>query len=290
MLAPLLVAAALGCAGPRVEPEAATPLAYEIRAPSGGRALLFGSIHVARANQWALPDSLARELERADLLVLEIDPSATSAEEIGRLVFGLGAMPPGQRLRQVVSDETWQLLEERAPEMGQSIEQLDRLKPWAVMLQLWKFSLRGSGFHAKHGVERDLVAGAPGLPMRGLETPYEQLSTLDDLPFPVQDRMLLDALRPGDDLDALMRAWLDGDRERLQAIVFDDSRDPKLAIFYEQFYYQRNARMAEALEEILQETRRAFVVVGAAHLLGTRGIPSLLRASGYQVRQVSGKF
>lgn len=270
-------------------PEVATPIAFEIQAPNGGRALLFGSIHVARANQWTLPRSLTRELEHAEVLVLEIDPRAMSSEEIAQLVFGLGAMPQGQRLRQVVSDETWRLLEEQAPKTGQSIEQLDRLKPWVVMLQLWKSSLRGTGFHAEHGVERDLVANAPGLPIRGLETPYEQLSALDNLPFPVQDRMLRDALLPGDDLDVLMRAWIDGDGQRLEAIVFDDPRDPKLAIFYERFYYRRSARMADVLREILQETPRAFVVVGAAHLLGKRGIPSLLRASGYQVRQVSGK-
>ncbi len=287
MLAPLLIAAALGCAGARVDPGAATPLAFEVRAPSGGRALLFGSIHVGRANQWTLPDSLTRELERAELLVLEIDLSATSPEELQQLMLGLGVMPPGQRLRQVVSDETWRLLEQRAPKTGQTIEQFDRLKPWVVALQLMVFSFQAAGFEAERGVEHELLTDSPALPVRGLETPYDQLSTFDGLPYPVQDRMLLEALRPGD--DALMEAWRSGDAERLEAIVFKDRNDPELAIFYEETYDRRNARMAEVLEEILQETQRAFVVVGAAHLLGARGIPSLLRESGYQVRQVSGK-
>lgn len=294
ILASLLVAAVLGCAGapPPEDDSAATPLAYQVSAPGGGRALLFGSVHVARANQWVLPEEITRELERAQVLVLEIDLAKTSQEEMLQLMLGLGVMPPGQRLRQVVSDETWSLLEERAPEAGVPIEQLDQLKPWVVALQFIALSLQRAGFDPEHGVEQELVRESPELPVRGLETAYEQLSSFDDLPYPVQDRMLLDALRPTDEqapeLDALMEAWRRGDARQLEAIVFDDRDDPELARFYEETYDRRNMRMAESLEEILAETERAFVVVGAAHLLGDRGIPALLRASGYEVRQVSG--
>jgi len=293
-LAPLLLVAALGCAGPPpVDPETDSPLAYAVRAPDGGRAVLFGSIHVARENQWELPDLLTRELARSELLVLEIDLAATSSGEVAQIMLGLGVMPPGQRLRQVVSDETWELLLEQAPETGQPIEQIDRLKPWVVALQFIGYSLQKAGFDPQHGVERDVVAGAPSLPVRGLETAYEQLSTFDDLPFPVQDRMLLDALRPSEEqapeLDALMQAWRSGDAERLEAIVFEDRSDPELSIFYQETYDRRNLRMVEALEEILRDTERAFVIVGAAHLVGTRGIPSLLREFGYDVRQISGR-
>lgn len=292
-LAALLAVCALGCAGlsPR-ESNVATPLAYEVQAPGGGRALLFGSVHVARERRWRLPDALTRELESAQLLVLEIDMRATTAEELLELMLGLGVMPPGQRLRQVVSDETWALLERRGPETGQTLEELDRLKPWVVALQFIGFSLQRAGFDSEHGVERGLVDEAPKLPVRGLETPYEQLSMFDDLPYPVQDRMLLEALRPGDqqnvEIEALMEAWRLGDARQLEKIVFSDRSDPQLALFYEETYDRRNVRMAESLEEILQETERAFVVVGAAHLVGARGLPTILRNSGFRVRQVSG--
>ena len=283
----------VGCASLASRPSnLATPLAYEVHAPGGGRALLFGSVHVAREKAWQLPDSLTRELETAELLVLEIDMDATSSEELFQLMLGLGEMPPGQRLRQVVSDETWALLERRAPETGRTLEELDRLKPWVVALQFIGFSLQRAGFAQEHGVERELVSEAPRLPVRGLETPYDQLSMFDDLPYPVQDRMLLEALRPGGgpdaELDALMDAWRRGDARRLEALVFSDRDDPELALFYAETYDRRNLRMAEALEEILRETERAFVVVGAAHLVGERSLPRILHRSGFRVRQVSG--
>ena len=254
--------------------------------------MLFGSIHFARENQWVLPESLANELARAELLVLEIDLTDTGPEEMAQLMFGLGTMPSGQRLRQVVSDETWALLEERAAQTGLAIEDLDRLKPWLVFLQLTVLSLQSAGFEAERGADLMVVQSSPNLPVRGLETVYEQLSVFDDLSYPVQDRMLLDALGPTDEqaveLDALMDAWRRGDARQIEAIIFADRDDPELAPFYAETFDRRNLRMAESLEEILEETGRVFVVVGAGHLVGETGIPNLLRASGYEVRQVSG--
>lgn len=290
----MLAVGVLACAGTVRETDGeATPLAYEVRGPGAGRALLFGSVHVGRADEWILPEWLRTEMEQAELLVLEIDLSATGPEEMLQLMLALGVMPPGQRLRQVVSDPTWALLEQRARETGTPIEAFDHLKPWVVALQFIGLSLDRAGFQPEQGVELGLVAGSPTLPIRGLETPYEQLSSFDDLPFPVQDRMLFEALQPAaekdSELEALIDAWRRGDANRIEAIIFRDRQDPKLARFYEQTYDRRNARMAEGIEEILAEPVRAFVVVGAGHLVGPRSIPILLRESGLRVRQVSGQ-
>jgi uncharacterized protein YbaP (TraB family) len=290
----LLLVAAVGCAAPppAPEPDGINPLAYEIEAPHGARALLFGSVHVARDAAWELPRSIQQELSRAELLVLEIDLSKTTDAEMLQIMLGLGVMPPGKHLRQVVSRETWQLLSQRTAEQGLPLEALDALKPWVVALQFVSLSLVDAGFQAEHGVERGLVSTTQQLPIRGLETPYEQLSIFDNLPYPVQDRMLLEARRPSEDqapeLDALLDAWRRGDARAMEAILFQDRDDPQLARFYEETYDRRNLRMAESLDEILSEGQRAFVVVGAGHQDGRRGLPSVLREAGNRVRQVSG--
>lgn len=46
--------------------------------------------------------------------------------------------------------------------------------------------------------------------------------------------------------------------------------------------------MADGIEEVLAEVDRAFIVVGALHLVGARGIPALLEQAGYRVEQVEG--
>ena len=91
--------------------------------------------------------------------------------------------------------------------------------------------------------------------------------------------MLSEALRPPQDqtseLDALIDAWKRGDAAAMEGILFRDRDDPKLARFYEETYDLRNLRMAESIDEILSEGGRAFVVVGAGHLIGRHGLPSL---------------
>jgi len=292
----LLLSAAVGCASapppPPVDDGRINPLAFEIEAPDGARAMLFGSVHVARASDWDLPDPVSRALAGADVLVLEIDLSKTTDAEMLQIMLGLGVMPPGKHLRQVVSKETWSLLEKRAAEVDLPIEVLDALKPWVVALQFVGLSLHRAGFEAEHGVERGLVESTQKLPVRGLETPFEQLSIFDNLPYPVQDRMLNEALHAAEDktpeLDALLDAWRRGDARAMESILFKDRDDPQLARFYEETYDRRNLRMAESIDEILSEGRQAFVVVGAGHLIGRRGLPNVLREAGYRVRQVSG--
>jgi uncharacterized protein YbaP (TraB family) len=288
--------AAFGCqapAPPVPEPApVAAPLAFEVESPRGEHAVVFGSVHMGRPDTWELPEAVRLAFEKARVLVLEVDLAATSPDEMQALMLALGEMPPGQRLRQVVSDETWELLEAHAAASGVDIALLDRLKPWLLALQLGVLAMQQSGFEPQHGVELRVVEQSGDMPVRALETPYDALGVLDDLPYPVQDRMLLDALRPGDlqtsELDVLMEAWRRGDAERIEAIVFKDRSDPRLARFYEEFYERRNLRWAEALEEILAETQPALVVVGAGHLVGEHSLQARLRESGFRVRQVSG--
>ena len=49
----------------------------------------------------------------------------------------------------------------------------------------------------------------------------------------------------------------------------------------------RNLRMADAAEQFLKGKEAAFVVVGAAHMVGRDGVISILEKRGYKVEQVA---
>ena len=52
-------------------------------------------------------------------------------------------------------------------------------------------------------------------------------------------------------------------------------------------YYQRNLGMENKIEEYLNDTTKTyFVVAGAGHMVGDKGIISLLIAKGYKVKQL----
>ena len=85
----------------------------------------------------------------------------------------------------------------------------------------------------------------------------------------------------------LLEAWRKGDDARLEQEVFGElARDPSLAPYYELFYFDRNDRMAQSIAERVDAGGRWFVAVGAGHVVGARGIPSLLSQHGYRVRRV----
>ena len=54
---------------------------------------------------------------------------------------------------------------------------------------------------------------------------------------------------------------------------------------YEKLVYERNRNMAEKIEAYLKTKRTYLVIIGAAHLVGEKGIIEILRGKGYRVVQ-----
>jgi hypothetical protein len=167
------------------------------------------------------------------------------------------------------------------------------MEPWFALLTLQMIALQREGYAIEHGVESQLAEDAQedGKPTQGLETPEDQLAAFDALPLDLQERQLRDFLErragEGGDLTLLLDAWRKGDDARLEQELFGElERDPSLAPYYELFYFDRNARMARGIAERIDAGGRWFVAVGAGHVLGARGIPSLLAREGYRVRRV----
>jgi uncharacterized protein YbaP (TraB family) len=87
----------------------------------------------------------------------------------------------------------------------------------------------------------------------------------------------------------LMEAWQRGDEQMLEALVFQPVEQNKdFEAFYEAIFFQRNEVMGDRLVALASDGKTRFVVVGAGHLLGPRGIPALLCADGFEVARVSG--
>jgi uncharacterized protein YbaP (TraB family) len=59
-------------------------------------------------------------------------------------------------------------------------------------------------------------------------------------------------------------------------------------LFYESIFFGRNETMTRRLAEFARDGKTRFVVLGVGHMLGSRGIPSLLCDRGFGVRRVSG--
>jgi uncharacterized protein len=82
-------------------------------------------------------------------------------------------------------------------------------------------------------------------------------------------------------MDALVGAWLKGDMEALEQFMHEAFVD--FPESHEVLIAARNRRWAGTIETLLTTAGSAFVVVGAAHLVGPDNVLELLEARGYAV-------
>jgi uncharacterized protein YbaP (TraB family) len=88
------------------------------------------------------------------------------------------------------------------------------------------------------------------------------------------------------EVDQAVRAWKSGDTKGMEAVMtksFQD--DPKSAPLHEKLIVERNRKMVSTVEDYLKRKGAYFVVVGAGHLTGEKGIIAELRKKGYPVEQ-----
>jgi hypothetical protein len=86
-------------------------------------------------------------------------------------------------------------------------------------------------------------------------------------------------------LDSIVQAWQTGDQDQVAKVLqFDKYSGTAL---YQRMLVNRNENWATELSARLQQPGTSFVSVGAAHMLGPKGLPALLSAKGFTVSRVA---
>ena len=276
-----------------VRPASDKAFLWEGKGPEGrGTAYVVGSVHFAKKGGLELPPSMVDAFSRSGTLVVEVDPSTVDAARMQELVRSLGLLPGGQRLSAQLNPATQRLLDVELRRANIPRQNLEPLRPWLAAVTLSVLELQRAGFDGDSGVDGVFLARAKAekKPVHALETAESQVRLLAELPAPLQEQMLRDQLvsmgKHGEQLQFFLDAWKNGDGEAVDAAIQQGATNPDLSLFYERVFYARNVHMAEALDALLQTPRTLFVVVGAGHVVGERGVLSHLSRRGYAVRQL----
>ncbi|MGZ3595181.1 MAG: TraB/GumN family protein, partial [Syntrophales bacterium] len=89
------------------------------------------------------------------------------------------------------------------------------------------------------------------------------------------------------EVDKLVDAWKSGATEKMESTMTKSlTEDRRFNTIYDKLIYKRNSNMAQKIDGYLNTNKTYFVVVGAAHLLGDKGIIQLLKDKGYSVEQL----
>lgn len=250
---------------------------------------MFGTIHILDQGAPWRAAQFDAAFKGAQEIWFEIDP-LKSADPAAFAPYQSLMIDPLRPISKRLSPEEYALFSKVAGELGVPAAQLDNLRPWLAAVQLTLVGITRAGGDPNAGVERVLAAEVGARPLKTLETLEQQLRFFADMPEDVERAFLLSSL---DELDAgpgyfqdMVAAWRDGDIAALEELFLRDMREDYPQT-YETLLKQRNLAWAEVLDAEMRKSGSDFVAVGALHLVGPDGVPALLEAKGYKVRQIS---
>ncbi len=256
----------------------------------GGVVYLVGSVHVLSADFYPVDAALDAAYKDADLLVEELDLAEMADPTSQMAMLSRGMLPSATPLDKVISPETYTLVTKRITALGLPMEPFKLLKPWTIALMLQAVEWQHAGLDPELGLDKHFYdrAQTDKKTVQGLETTEFQISRFDGMTMAQQERLLAESLKDVDaemaNMTKLVTAWRAGDVPAVEQIVLTEIKDDPM--LYQRLLVERNKTWLPKIEALFARRGHAFVVVGAAHLVGPDGVVAMLRAKGYKVEQL----
>ena len=252
---------------------------------------MLGSIHLLKKDIYPLNHTIERAFDKSDALAVEADINDISRLDVQKLIAS-SFYSGDDSLDKHVARDTFDAVVDNATRLGLPVEFVYKQRPWFLGLTLESLELMKAGYDPEYGIDKHFLTKATGkkkiLELESLDYQVDMLSGFNDTE---QELFLLYTLKDlkilGEEVDKLVDAWKSGAAEDMNSIISKSfSEDERFRPIYEKLIYKRNRKMAQKIEGFLGTNGTYFVVVGAAHLLGERGIIQLLRGKGYAVEQL----
>jgi len=249
--------------------------------------ILFGSVHnLDQGRDWR-PKALDEALAQADDVWFEIPMDEAARQRAQQAAMQRGLLPPGQTLSSLLAPRDRKRLAKAAETYRLPLAALDQLQPWLADITLTTAFLSAQGAAASDGVEEVLEHSAPATtPRRAFETPEEQINILAGASRKAQVSGLSDTLRSLNDdpkgFTRLLDLWMKGDVRGIDREAVAPLRKASPEMF-DALITRRNQNWVGQIEQRLAGKGQTVIVVGAGHLTGPGGVPTLLRARGIKV-------
>ncbi len=259
-------------------------LLWKIERPGVAPSYLFGTIHLEDPRVTTLPSAVMRPFSQAHSYIGEtiLDPQAVAYYT--QHMYFADAKTLQDFLDKPLFDKTIELLVEHGIPRGAA----ERLKPWAAFTILSRPKQAGD---QTMDVFLQDMAERLKLPVYGLESMQELVTTLSDIPMKDQVEILTDTVCNQELIEKqtveLTERYLDHDLAGLMAINYQFEPHDKAVFdaFMNRILVERSKRMLERMLPRLAEGN-AFIAVGALHLPGEKGLLHLLETRGFQVTSV----
>jgi len=252
---------------------------------------LLGSIHFMKKEIYPLNRMIENAFDKADILVVEADINDIGKIDIQKLME-TAFYRENDTLQNHISGETYELVKKEFEGLGMPLWIVDKQRPWFLALTLTSLELVKLGYDPNYGIDNYFLSKASGKKqIKELESLDYQMNLLSGFSDNEQELFLLYTIKDLKTLDqevtGLIRAWKSGDTKSMESIITKSAtEDGKMSSIYEKLIYGRNKNMASKIEDFLKTKDAYFVIVGAGHLVGDRGIVEMLKKKGYSIDQL----
>ena len=265
---------------------------------------IIGTYHLAPVSFVDSIPGLRGALAESEQVYGEIETAdMTSPENIAKMQQAM-MLPEGKTLTELLTPEQMQKLNATMRELlgvdmsnPMVAQQMNKMLPQALVTQLTviMYLKKHSGFNPTQSFDDyfQQQAVAQGKPVGGFETMDFQLQALfGSISIERQIELLMCFLNNREwaesQVDNIVEAFFAQDLNRIEAAM-DEKQDNSCDATDEEnelLIYGRNATWLKKMPEIMQQ-KSTFFAVGAAHLVGERGVLAGLRNAGYLVEGIN---
>ncbi|HZI58835.1 MAG TPA: TraB/GumN family protein, partial [Verrucomicrobiae bacterium] len=190
-----------------------------------------------------------------------------------------------------LSKETMAMLDDYCTKHNVPRAGMEQLKPWVVAVSIAALAWQQAGEDPALGIDMHFLNEIkPPQRVHELETLESQFAIFATATEEEQEQMLESTLKQGDKIPDMIKriqaAYISADPNALQKIM-EEVTDMGSKSLTKKLLDDRNVTMATRLDEYLKGKEPIFVVVGAAHIIGDKGIAKMLRDKGYKVDQIT---
>lgn len=262
---------------------------------SKGDSYLFGTHHIAPASVLDTTTGFNDALNSVSTVYGELEMAEMTSPDMQQIVMKHSVAPADSTLSKLLTaervDSVNSILAKYTGGML-TVSAVDMMKPTVLDTQLGMFQnmVAFPEFNGQQQLDMVIQSKAleTGKTVKGLETMDQQLSMLMGGPLSEQAESLMKSVRNDEKsieyAKLLAAAYLAGDLAKMQE-MFNDPDVGMSEASAKRLLYDRNDNWVKQLREVLA-TDNVMVAVGAAHLIGERGLIEQLRNAGYDVTPV----
>jgi uncharacterized protein YbaP (TraB family) len=248
---------------------------------------LFGTFHLMCKDDINFSSQLKTAVQNANTIYLELDMDDPKMMMDGLMMMN---MKNGKKLSDFYTAKEYTKLKGFFKDsLKMPFTFFESMKPFLLVAMLYPKMMPCK---TVSGVEEELMklAKLNKKEIKGLETLQQQAAVFDSIPYKEQAKELLksiDSMKASKkEFETMLSVYKSQRLASIEALF--NKNEFGLQEHEDILLYNRNKNWVKQLKTIMQ-AEPVFVAVGAAHLVGTKGLIALLKKEGYKVRPLINK-